>query len=433
MAKATKTKAKPEPEIDAPSREISDIERPTALAAFSDREKFDEMVADIRRAVVANLPANLDMNNKKDRDVVRSLAAKIPKVKTRIDAWGAEQVEVKRKEVADMDALRKEFKDKLDELRAEVRKPLSDWEDAESLRLDTINATIEQVKELGRPGFGETAEQIQARMDKLPTHDLSFYAEKKEEAQIVIESAYNALVAAKTAAENAERGQIEREKERARLAVLEKENAEAELKRTVDNNIRRMKAIGNGILDDEPAETSALIKALTGMRVTAIYGDRFDEASDVKDAAMDKLNARLDEEAKVRAKKLADEAAEKARLDMEAEVLKAKEEAEKALDAAAGRAAELEAQLLAKEEAEKLAAEQAGKEAEESQQQIEQQRVALHMRTATTDERRERALAEAIEDVEQVIVDLKRYQTPQAIVQAIFKGKIRHVRFDTQA
>jgi len=56
-----------------------------------------------------------------------------------------------------VDAERKRMRDKLDALKDQVRKPLTDWENAEESRIDEIKTVIEMMKQIPDSGFGSVA------------------------------------------------------------------------------------------------------------------------------------------------------------------------------------------------------------------------------------------------------------------------------------
>lgn len=401
--------------------ELVDIEKQTALVAFSDEVAFNKMIADIKKAVKAVQPdEGYDMSKKADRKALASLAAKIPKVKTKIDAWGAAEVEQKRKEVAAIDAVRKKFKDQLDELKDEVRKPLTDWEAAEESRIEGIKTRMELVKEIGKIGFGETSAQIQERMERMPKDPLDSYDEFKDEAELIIQDVFERLSAAKTIAANAEKEAEDRRKKDAELEELRAKQTEQDRINACKATIVRIKAIGAGLDPEWSGEDSPssrdLIRILNGIRITPVFGDLFDEASDAKDAAMEQLNKRLSDEIAAEAKRRADEQAAEAR--------------QRELDEANQRAAEAEKRLEEKAAADKAAAEASAAEAANVQQQVEQHRVSTHQAQQTSPERKERALAAASAGIAAAIEKAnKRSEAPGLILADIIAGRIPHVRF----
>lgn len=400
---------------------IIDIAQEKAVAAFSNRLAFDAMIADVRKAAVALIPENPDMTKKKDRDAVRSLAAKVPKLKTKVDAWGASLVDESRKAVNEMDALRKEFRQELDDLKDEIRKPLTDWEVAEEARVEKIQAEINKARDLGQVKFGETSKQIQDRIDQLPTHDLDFYEEFKDEAQLVLEAAFNQLTAARTAAKNVEDELAQREAERQELADLKALQDKKEREAEAQANILRISNIGHGILDGEKADTATLISELKAMKITSAYGDLVDDANRAWTTAFERLQERKEEEAQ----KQADE---QARLAADAEKDAQIERQRLAFEQSA-----LDAQNLIKAASAETAKEPDGETPAAVEvvhgEQNDSATISPNV-AAYSDEYHDRAMSEAQDDVAATLEGLTRAAAPLAIVQAAINGSIRHIRFE---
>ncbi len=212
------------------SEELIPIEKQQAIDAFSDEKAFEALYNAILEKVDEFEP---DISTQKGRKELASFAHKITKVKTKIDAIRSDLTEEMRAKVAAIDKRGKTMRESLDELKTRVRKPLTDWEDAEKLRVEKIRKVIETARGLGHVKFGETSEDIQKRMDDLPTHELSFYCEFAEEAELVIQTAFTQLSTAKSIALNAEREAEERKKQEAELRALKEREAarEAEVER----------------------------------------------------------------------------------------------------------------------------------------------------------------------------------------------------------
>lgn len=129
--------------------ELIKIEPQNALAVFTTPNALDPYLAMVRKEIDA---FNSDISTAKGRAEVKSFAFKITKVKTYIDGTGKgladEQKEIPKK----IDAARKHARDTLDAWADEVRKPLTDWEQAEEQRVDGHKAAIAKIEQLGAQG-----------------------------------------------------------------------------------------------------------------------------------------------------------------------------------------------------------------------------------------------------------------------------------------
>lgn len=75
-------------------------------------------------------------DTQKDRDAIRSFCAKVVRTKTFLEKTGKDFVAEKKALIKIFDSSRKRLRDSLTEKAAQVRKPLTDWEDDEKIRVE---------------------------------------------------------------------------------------------------------------------------------------------------------------------------------------------------------------------------------------------------------------------------------------------------------
>ena len=119
------------------------IEPTTALAVFTNAEKVDPILAAIKKAVADFVP---DVATAKGRKEVASMAHKVAQSKTYLESIGKKLADEYKDIPKKIDANRKRIKDELDALKDEVRKPLTDWEEAERLRVQRIKDRIDAIR-----------------------------------------------------------------------------------------------------------------------------------------------------------------------------------------------------------------------------------------------------------------------------------------------
>lgn len=90
----------------------------------------------------------LDVETKKGREFIASLAYKVSQSKTAVDNHGKSLVEGIKSQAKVIDEGRKFFRDSCDELRSELRAPLTAWEQKEAARIDRHEANIAGIQEL---------------------------------------------------------------------------------------------------------------------------------------------------------------------------------------------------------------------------------------------------------------------------------------------
>jgi len=161
------------------SNEIAVLENTEIQLAFTSPNGIDILLEKVRKEAASEVP---DLTTKKGRDRIASLAYKVSKTKTLVDDFGKELVSEEKKRLALIDADRKKWRDECDKLRDEIRKPLTDWEQAESDRVQRHRDAIQQLRGLAPQAIGANSETIigliaQAESVLLGEHWQEFSAE----------------------------------------------------------------------------------------------------------------------------------------------------------------------------------------------------------------------------------------------------------------
>ena len=158
--KATAAVQTPEPEQTS----LAIFEPQNAVAVLTDPEKFDAFYERIKAETDAFVP---DVTTEKGRGAIKSLAFKVVKTKTAIDAEGARLTEEWRKSTQVVDKARKAIRDRLDALRDHVRAPLTEWEAAEEARIADVESVIAHLRSSAVVDFNETAADVAGRIEDL--------------------------------------------------------------------------------------------------------------------------------------------------------------------------------------------------------------------------------------------------------------------------
>lgn len=119
--------------------EIVAVEQPEIIEAFKvegGTKALFERIANNARSVV------FDMGIKKDRESLKSFAYSLARIKTTVDNHGKDLVSGIKQQAAVIDADRKFWRDHMELLQDEIRKPLTDFEQAEKDRVSAHNAFI---------------------------------------------------------------------------------------------------------------------------------------------------------------------------------------------------------------------------------------------------------------------------------------------------
>lgn len=199
----------------------------------------------IEKEATAELP---DVTTPDGRKAITSLAYKVARSKTTIDDLGKDYVAGIKQQAAVVDEVRRTARDFLDNLKGVVRRPLTEWEDAEAARVAKIQGKINNLHDLGDTtddnNVLRTVAELEAQLKQLrATKITKIYAEYQDEAINAVNASIVALTdaipkaadlereaenAAQEAAQEAEDRRIEEEQRIAREAV---EAAEIESQR----------------------------------------------------------------------------------------------------------------------------------------------------------------------------------------------------------
>lgn len=350
------------------SQDIIELVFENPALAIRDEEKAKAFLVKVREHAMSI--GEKDMSKAKDRDEVRSMASKVTKSKTMLDTARKGMTEALRKEVSEINEAGKVLTAGLAEIAAEVRAPLTAWEDAEKKREELVETTIARIKAAALVTISDTAASVSARGNEIYEIEIDpeVFRKRTDEATEAQAATIKAL-------------------HEAMNVLREREEAQAEL--------AKMKA----------AEAERLAK----------------EAEELRQREAAEAAARAEQEAKEREERLKQEAADKARRDAEQAAeqarLAAEREAQRQIDEANERAAA--AERAAQAERDRIAAEKA-----------EEQRIAAAQ--AAEEERRQKNAAhrrKIMGTVKQSIIEIGGItdEAAMAIVRAMAKGNVPHV------
>ena len=300
-------------------------------AIYEGGDYLSNFIQRVRDEVGNEVP---DLSTKKGRARVASLAAQVSKAKAAVEKPGRDYLRDIKAKVKPIEENIREFVRAMDDLRDQVRKPLTEWEEAEKARIRKHEVKIEMIKNLSVCIDGFSSYTLREKLAASELFEPSEFEEFEGEAATALLLTQKTLRDALAKREAFEAEQAAQEAERQRLA---EERRQMEL---------------------EKAKQEAADKAR-------------------RDA---EAKAKADQEAAQRREIEARMAQEKA--EREAEAAKQREEKAKA-DAAAQ--AERAAQAAAEAERKRIADEEAAKAAEEKRRQEDQEHRAAINRAALAD------------------------------------------------
>ncbi|STU29726.1 TolA protein [Klebsiella pneumoniae] len=211
------------------------IEKKNAMAVFTNNDQLDPLIEAIEKEARSLVP---DVTTKKGRDAIASMAHKVARSKTYIDNAGKDLVAELKALPKQIDESRRVVRERLDALKYEVRRPLTEWE-AEQERIkaeEAMNAMHAEALEMNIKFDQELAAKFEADhemallMDKDIDRERADKAAEAERQRIAREEEIKRQAEEKAKREAAEKAQreIDAAAAREREAILAKERAERE-------------------------------------------------------------------------------------------------------------------------------------------------------------------------------------------------------------
>ncbi|HCF7935656.1 TPA: hypothetical protein NIU63_005283 [Klebsiella michiganensis] len=211
------------------------IEKKNAMAVFTNNDQLDPLIEAIEKEARSLVP---DVTTKKGRDAIASMAHKVARSKTYIDNAGKDLVAELKALPKQIDESRRVVRERLDALKDEVRRPLTEWE-AEQARIAAEKAAEEErqcIEAEQKAALEALKKQIETDHEMALLMNDAFdreQAEKKAEAErqrIAREEEIARQAEEKAKREAAEKAQreIDAAAAREREAILAKERAERE-------------------------------------------------------------------------------------------------------------------------------------------------------------------------------------------------------------
>lgn len=256
----------------ARTSELVLAEETTALQVFSKEGGLDPIIQEAK-AFVADFEHDLSTGAGRKRTA--SLAAKVAKLKVRLDDMGKEVIADAKAKVKLVDGSRKGMRDELDALKVEARKPLTDWE-AEEERIreetkakiaakrlaDEIEAGHEMALLMNEKIDRDSVEaEAAAERHRQAEADRAAKEQANREARLQQEAADNARAEAERKAQ-AERDQIEQDR---RDALRREQEAQAKANQAERDRIaaeeRAKQQEQERILSEARAKENARVQA----------------------------------------------------------------------------------------------------------------------------------------------------------------------------
>ncbi|QLN53004.1 hypothetical protein HV074_07395 [Citrobacter freundii] len=266
------------------------IEKSSAMAVFTNNEQLDPIIEKIEKEARSLVP---DVSTKKGRDAIASMAHKVARSKTYIDNAGKDLVAELKALPKQIDESRRIARERLDALKDEVRRPLTEWE-AEQERIKAEEAAKIKAEE-DRKQF-ESDHEIALLMNEKHDREAKEKAEEAERQRIAHEEELKRQAAeqAKREAEEKAAAELAAAKKREEDAIAARAQAELLAKQAQER------------AEQEAKDAAAKAEAEKKAAIEAEQRKAHEEADRIKREAEAKEAARLAEE-----KRIADEKAKR--------------------------------------------------------------------------------------------------------------------------
>lgn len=209
----------------------------TALQVYSAPSGLDPYIELIRKEALSHAP---DTSTKKGRDHIASIAFKVRKSKTALDGLGKQLVDDMKEVPKKIDAERKRMRDALDSLADEVRRPLTEWEEAEEARQQKHRLAIELMQQSVQGAENLTSGTLREQIAALNANVIdAAFEEYEAEAHRAKAKALEGLSAALETREKHEAEQAELARLRAEAAAREQKEREERIAREAAERAQR--------------------------------------------------------------------------------------------------------------------------------------------------------------------------------------------------
>ncbi|EHU9040270.1 hypothetical protein KZT29_002691 [Escherichia coli] len=209
------------------------IEKKNAMAVFTNNDQLDPLIEAIEKEARSLVP---DVTTKKGRDAIASMAHKVARSKTYIDNAGKALVAELKALPKQIDESRRVVRERLDALKDEVRRPLTEWEtEQERIKAEeAMNALHVEALAMNEEFDRQLAARIESDHEMAMLMNDAFDREQADKAaeaerqRIAHEEEIKRMAAAAAAREVEQRAQREREEAAHREAVLKAQAEQAE-------------------------------------------------------------------------------------------------------------------------------------------------------------------------------------------------------------
>jgi hypothetical protein len=318
---------------------IPEINTLTFFQPGASKDILAKLEADVREQA-----AKLDISTKANRESIVRLSNLVCKTKTGLDAAGKDLVSDEKKRLKLIDEERSAVWDRLEALQKEVRKPVTDWEDADKKRVAGLEFKVLSMSELASIPYGATTADIESRLAEMNALVMTNMQEFTSRAELAEKQTREYLTKALAEAQKRDEEAAEMARLRAESLAREQKERDERIAQEAREKAQREAEAERKRIEEEKFAAEAKAKQAEASRIAA------QEQAERDAKAAEERRQREAEEAEKRHQEAIAAAAKKAEDDRIAAEAKAKKDAELAVEAEKSRAA-AEAKQIAEETA----------------------------------------------------------------------------------
>jgi hypothetical protein len=151
-------------------QDLVPIDKTTVLQAFTTGEGMDDFIDSVRSAALALTDTEkATLDTQVGRSQYASAAAKVARVKTRADTIGKDSIAEAKALIKKVDGNRRYLRERLDDIKAQVRRPLTQWEEQQKAIMEELRGEIERYERLGEEfsSPGHSLDDIEAALGEV--------------------------------------------------------------------------------------------------------------------------------------------------------------------------------------------------------------------------------------------------------------------------
>lgn len=241
---------------------VSEINAITFFQPGASTDVLEKLKIEVRAEA-----AKLDISTVANRKAIASLSSKVAKTKTGLEAAGKDLVAGEKKRLKLIDEERGKVWDELQALQEEVRQPLTEWENADKIRVAALEFKVVTMSGLASIPYGASTAEIEAKIAEVDALDMSNMQEFTSRAELAEKQTREYLAKALAEAQRRDAEAAEMDKLRAEAAEREKRENEERIAKEAREKAQREAEAERNRIEEEKFQAEARAKQAEAARI----------------------------------------------------------------------------------------------------------------------------------------------------------------------